>query len=77
MEMQSKVFSEQQAFARLHETYLILQHHNEEGLALRLQTESRLKELFRRDRQNVEILKRIRIDRKHDRQEARDNNDKI
>lgn len=51
MALQSKVYSEQEAFARLHETYLILQHHNEEGLALRLQTEARLKELFRRDRQ--------------------------
>ena len=50
MENQSKLYSEQEAFQRLHETYLILQHHNEEGLSLRLQTEARLKELFRRDR---------------------------
>jgi len=56
-ELATKVSSEQEAFQRLHETYMILQHHNEESLALRLMTESRLKELFRRDRQQVEILK--------------------
>ena len=77
VELQSKVYSEQQAFARLHETYLILEHHNEEGLSLRLQTEGRLKELFRRDRQNQEVLKKVRIDRKNDRQEARENDAKI
>lgn len=69
MENQSKLYSEQEAFARLHETYLILQHHNEEGLSLRLQTEARLKELFRRDRQNIEILKKTEVDRKVHRQE--------
>ena len=64
MEMQSKMYSEREAFQRLHETYLILQHHNEEGLALRLLTEARLKELFQRDRQNKEILTKTAAARK-------------
>ena len=61
----------------MHETYLILQNHNEEGLSLRLQTEGRLKDLFRRDRQQVEILKKTEEDRKEYRAKERESDLKI
>lgn len=77
MELNTKIYSEQEAFERLHESYLVLQHHNEEGLSLRLQTEQRLKDLFARDRQQQEILKRVELDRKEHRQEARDQRELI
>ena len=42
-----------------------------------MQTEQRLKELFRRDRQHVEMLKKTKIDRLNNMQEARENADKV
>ena len=77
MELQSKVYSEREAFARLNESFLILQHHNEEGLALRLQTEARLSELFRRDRQQLEIIATTAKDRKVERRAARERDAQI
>lgn len=55
-------------FLRLQETYTILQKQNEEGLSLRLQTETRLKELFRHER---EMREQLKIE-KRDRNEWRD-----
>ena len=72
MKLKSNIYSEQEAFQRLHETYLILQHHNEEGLALRLMTEKRLKDLFSQERQQKEISKKIEADRKEYSEKNRD-----
>lgn len=42
-----------------------------------MQTEARLKELFRRDRQHREVLRRTRLDRLNYNQEAGDNEARI
>ena len=51
-EKEKEVYTEKDAFQRLYESYMILQHHNEENLTLRLATEEKLKHLFKRDRQH-------------------------
>ena len=52
------MFKESEAFARLNETYIILQAQNEESLKLRLKTEDRLKSLFNREREMKENNRR-------------------
>ena len=52
------MFKEEEAFARLNETYIILQAQNEESLKLRLKTEDRLKSLFNREREMKENNRR-------------------
>ena len=56
--LNEKIFKEEEAFARLNETYIILQAQNEESLKLRLKTEDRLKSLFNREREMKENNRR-------------------
>ena len=62
--LNQRIFKEEEAYARLNETYVILQAQNEESLKLRLKTEDRLKSLFNRERENKENQNRDRRARK-------------
>ena len=64
---QKEVFGEKAAFTSLHEAYLIMQYHNEESLVLRLQTETRLKQLFNKERQRDEVLRKLEEERREER----------
>ena len=74
---QKEVYKEKEAFERLHEAYMILQHHNEENLALRLTTEDRLKSLFKRDRRHADKVKKAQESMQNDKDTLKSNAEHI
>jgi hypothetical protein len=50
LSLQDQIVRGEDEYNRLNQTYMILASQNEEALTLRLRTESRLKELFSRER---------------------------